>query len=90
MIAAAGKPEKPKAPKPKPTQKAVPKTAKKEKKITAPEIVLGIIKRSKKGVAIATLKEKTGFQGQKLYNTLSLLKKQGKVKNPFKGVYVKA
>ena len=50
---------------------------------------MAIIKRSKKGVAIGTLKEKTGFQGQKLYNVLSMLKKQGKVKNPSKGVYAK-
>jgi hypothetical protein len=88
LIAAAGKPEKTKpAAKAKPTKKAV---SKREKKITAPEIVLGIINRSRKGVAIGTLKEKTGFDGQKLYNTLSILKKRGKVKNPSKGIYVKA
>ena len=86
MIAAA-EPQKPKATKSKTAKKAVDK---KEKRMTAPETVLAIIKRSKKEVTIETLKAKTGFQGQKLYNVLSLLKKQGKVKNPSKGVYAKA
>jgi len=86
MIAAAEKSGKP-VTKAKPAKKAV---SKKEKTMTAPDIVLGIIKRSRKGVAIETLKEKTGFQGQKLYNVLSMLKKQGKVNNPSKGFYVKA
>ncbi len=87
MIVAVGEPQKPKATPAKPAKKAV---VKKVKGKTAPETVLDIIKKSKKEVAIGTLKEKTGFQGQKLYNVLSLLKKQGKVKNPSKGVYVKA
>ena len=87
MIAAVSKPQKPKATKAKPAKQIV---AKKEKKMTAPEIVLAVIKRSKKEIAIETLKEKTGFQGQKLYNILSVLKKQGKVKNPSKGIYAKA
>ena len=88
MITAAGEPQKPKATKAKPAKKIV---VKKEKGKTAPEIVLAIIKnsKSKKGVAIGTLKEKSGFQGQKLNNVLYELKKQGKVKNPSKGVYVK-
>ena len=87
MIVAAVEPQKPKTTKAKTAKKTV---AKKEKKMTAPETVMAVIKRSKKEVTIKTLKEKTGFQGQKLYNVLSLLKKQGKVKNPSKGVYVKA
>ena len=88
MIVAAGESQKSKAFKAKTAKRTV---AKKEKKMTAPETILSIIKssKSKKGVAIVTLKEKTGFQGQKLYNVLSMLKKKGKVKNPSKGVYVK-
>ncbi|MFC1885620.1 hypothetical protein ACFLZM_00975 [Thermodesulfobacteriota bacterium] len=86
MIAAAGKSGKP-VTKAKPAKKAVQK---KEKTMTASEIVLGIIKRSRKGVAIGTLKEKSGFEGQKLNNVLYVLKKQGKINNPSKGVYVKA
>jgi len=85
MIAAAGKPEKSVA-KAKSTKRTV---SKKEKKMTAPDILLDIINRTRKGIAISTLKEKSGFQGQKLYSTLSILKKQGKVRNPSKGIYVR-
>ena len=87
ILIAVDKLEKPKAANAKSVKKAVDK---KEKGKTAPEIVLAIIKRSRKGVNIGTLKEKTGFKGQKLYNTLYVLKKQGKVNNPNKGIYVKA
>ena len=62
---------------------------KKESKVSANLVVLGIIEKSVRAVDIATLKEKSGFQGQKLYNILSMLKKQGKVKNPNKGFYLK-
>ncbi|MFC1885872.1 hypothetical protein ACFLZM_02295 [Thermodesulfobacteriota bacterium] len=65
-------------------------TAKKESKITAPEIIMGVIESSEQGVDLGTIKEKTGFQGQKLYSTLSKMKKQGKITNPSKGIYVKA
>jgi hypothetical protein len=57
---------------------------------TAPEIVMAVIKNPKGNVDVQTLKEKTGLQGQKLRNTLFMLKKQGKVKNPSKGIYVMA
>jgi len=95
LIAAVGKPEKPKATKTKPMKKAVVKTvkkavAKKMTRKTAPETIMNVIRNSKGDVDIETLKKKTGFQGQKLYNTLSILKKRGKVKNPSKGIYVKA
>jgi len=75
----------------KPVKKAAVKkpAAKKTAKLSATDTVLRIIKRSRKGVNIDTVKEKTGFQGQKLYNTLYVLKKQGKVNNPSKGIYVK-
>ena len=57
--------------------------------MSANMVVLEIIENSKKGVDIETLKEKSGFQGQKLYNALYALKKQKKVKNPSKGFYEK-
>jgi len=95
LIAAVGKLGKPKATKTKPMKKAVVKTmkkavAKKMTKKTAPETIMDVIRNSKGDVDIETLKKKTGFQSQKLYNTLSILKKREKVKNPRKGVYVKA
>ena len=103
MVAAASETEtqKHKVAKAKPVKKVAAKktTAKKEVKKTAAkktiktsatETVLRVIQNSKGDINIETLKEKTGFQGQKLYNTLSALKKQGKIKNPRKGIYVKA
>ena len=87
----------PKKPAAKIEKKAVAKKAtgksaavKKESKMTAPEIIMGVVESSEQGVDIGTIKEKTGFQGQKLYSTLSKMKKQGKITNPSKGVYVKA
>ena len=65
-------------------------TVKKASKMTAPEIIMGVIEGGEQGVDLGMIKEKTGFQGQKLYSTLSKMKKQGKITNPSKGVYVKA
>ena len=58
--------------------------------MTAPDIVLGVIKRSKKGVSNASLEKKTGFNEKKVSNTVYGLKKAGKIKTVAKGVYVKA
>jgi predicted Rossmann fold nucleotide-binding protein DprA/Smf involved in DNA uptake len=93
--------EKPKAkpkakPKKKPTgrkakakaqQKAVKKIV--DKKITATDTVLAIVKRSKKGVSVDTIAEKTGYNKSKIYNILSTLKKLGKIKTISRGVYMK-
>ena len=62
---------------------------KKESKMPTNLVVLDIIQNSAQGIEIGILKEKSGFQGQKLYNALYALKKQGKVKNPRKGIYEK-
>ena len=57
---------------------------------TGGEIILGLIERSKKkGVSISVLIEKTGFDNKKVNNILYRLKKQKKIKNKAKGVYVK-
>jgi len=58
--------------------------------VTAADTVLGIIKRSKKGVDTAALMEKTGYNQKKIANIVFKLKKQGKIKSDSKGVYVKA
>ena len=83
-----------KAPVPK-KSRAKTKTAKKlvpqkSTQVTATDTVLGIIKRSKKAVDTATLKEKTGFKDNKIWPILGRLKKQGKIKSERKGVYEKA
>jgi predicted GIY-YIG superfamily endonuclease len=68
-------------------KKAVPKKA---KPATAVDTVLVIIKRSKKGVGMAALMEKTGYNQKKIANLVFKLRKQGKIKSVAKGVYLKA
>ena len=103
IIVEVGKLEKPKAKavkaksakktvaKAKPVKKVIVKktTAKKTVKLTAADTLFGIIKRYKKGVDVATLMEKTGFNRRKIYDNVKLLKKQGKIKSSGIGVYVK-
>jgi outer membrane biosynthesis protein TonB len=73
-------------------KKAAPKKAvpKKAKPATAVDTVLAIIKRSKKGVNMAALMEKTGYNQKKIANLVFKLRKQGKIKSVAKGVYLKA
>ena len=76
-----------------PAKKAAPKKkapAKKATKVTAADAVLKVINRSKKGVNTAALMKKTGFDNKKVANIIFKLKKQGKISNPEKGLYVKA
>jgi predicted Rossmann fold nucleotide-binding protein DprA/Smf involved in DNA uptake len=68
-------------------KKAAPKKA---TQATAVDTVLAIIKNSKKGVGMAALMEKTGYNQKKIANLVFKLKKQGKIKSVAKGVYVKA
>jgi hypothetical protein len=73
-------------------KKTAPKKApvKKAKPATAVDTVLAIIKKYKKGVGMAALMEKTGYNQKKISNLVFKLKKQGKIKIVAKGVYVKA
>ena len=104
IIVAVGKLEQPKvAKKPtaivvmrKPVKKVVAKkvavkkpAVKKQVEITAADTIFGFIKRSKKGVDVSTLMEKTGFNRRKIYDNAKILKRQGKIKSMGKGVYVK-
>lgn len=72
------------------TNVVVNKPAAKKTTKTAIDTILGIIKRYKKGVDIAALKNKTGFADHKIHNIIYNLKKRGKVKSEKKGVYLKA
>ncbi len=88
--------EKPKAKrtrKPKTAPKAKKTPAKKQapakKAKTATDTVLAIVRRSKKGVSVSTIAEKTGYNNHKIYNILSTLKKVGKIKGVSRGVYTK-
>jgi putative endonuclease len=87
MIVAVGKLEKIKTTKAKPAKKS---TIKKPAKLTAADTILGVIKRSKKGVDVVTLMKKTGFNKRKIYDNVKVLKKRGKIKNAGIGVYVRA
>jgi hypothetical protein len=69
-----------------PSKKAPAK--KKSVQMTATDQVLGIIERSKKGINIKTLMEKTSFNQKKVTNILQRTFKQGKIKRVGKGVYV--
>ena len=85
LIATAGKIERPKVAKKAPAKKA---PAKRAARLSATDQVLGIIKRSRKGVNIKTLMDKTGFNNKKVTNILQRTYKQGKIKRVGKGVYV--
>ena len=65
-------------------------TKKRPAKLTATDQVLKIIKRSKKGVNVATLMNRTGFNEKKIWNILHQTYKQGKIKRVDRGRYVGA
>ncbi len=66
------------------------KTSAKAAKPTATDQVLRIIKRSKKGVDVPTLKKKTGFNDKKIRNVIFRAAKDGKIKKAARGIYVGA
>jgi hypothetical protein len=63
---------------------------KKRLKLTATEQVLRVIKRSRKGVDVPTLKKKTGFEDKKVRNIIFRTSKEGKIKKVGRGIYVSA
>ncbi len=68
------------------TKKAV---AKKAQKISIPDTVFGVMKRSKKRFDSAMLTKKTGLRKQQVNDALFKLKKRGMTKSVGRGVYVK-
>ena len=88
-IEKSGKTKVVKAPKAKPAKKAPKAPAKKKAvKVSATDLVLKIVNRSKKGVDTATLMKKTGFNQKKVTNILQRTYKQGRIKRVDKGIYV--
>ena len=71
-----------------PAKKAT--ASKKRLKLTATDQVLKIIKRSRKGVDVPTLKKKTGFEDKKVRNIIFRTSKEGKIKKVGRGIYVGA
>lgn len=66
------------------------KAAQKSKaKPTVLDSVLGVIRRSKKGVNIETLRKKTGLGPRQLSNALYKLSKRGVVATRSRGIYIK-
>ena len=74
----------------KPKAKAKSKATKKPVKVSAAATVLAIIKGSRKGVDVATLKNKSGFESRKISNIVQRFKREGKIKSGGRGIYVKA
>ncbi len=74
----------------KPKTKARPKVTKKPVKVSTAATVLAIIKRSRKGVDIATLKSKAGVGSTTVNSIIYRLKKKDKIKSSGRGIYVKA
>ena len=56
-------------------------------KMTATEQVVSIIKRFPKGIDVAGMKSKTGFEDKKIRNIVFRLAKQGTIKRIGRGVY---
>jgi predicted Rossmann fold nucleotide-binding protein DprA/Smf involved in DNA uptake len=73
-------------------KKAAPKAAKKTVKggATVLDNVMDAVKRSRKGITIAQLKEKTGLSPRQLSNALYKLSKKGTIKSMSRGIYTKA
>ncbi len=88
--AAAKKPGAKKAESPRKKPAAKVKTAAKAVQLTATDQILKIIKRSKKGVDVPTLKKKTGFNDKKVRNVIFRAAKDGKIKKAGRGIYVGA
>jgi predicted Rossmann fold nucleotide-binding protein DprA/Smf involved in DNA uptake len=59
------------------------------KPATVIDTVYDVIKRSKKGVTITKLKEKTTLGTRQISNALYKLSKQGKIESISRGLYVK-
>ena len=59
------------------------------KQTTALEAVFDVIKRSRKGATIASLKEKTGLVSRQLSNALYKLAKKGQIIAKERGIYIK-
>ncbi|MGD9300484.1 MAG: hypothetical protein PVI13_02835 [Desulfobacterales bacterium] len=58
--------------------------------LTAVDIVLDAIKRSRQGLGFAEIQAKTGFDEKKIRNIIFRLNKTGKIKRKRRGVYIAA
>jgi uncharacterized protein (UPF0335 family) len=58
--------------------------------LTAIDVVLDAIKRSKQGIGFASIQAKTGFDEKKIRNIIFRLNKTGKIKRKSRGIYIAA
>jgi hypothetical protein len=70
-------------------KKAAEKKAAPAKQATMLEAVFDIIKRTKKGVTVPQLREKTKLDSRQLSNALYKLTKKGAIQTKSRGLYVK-
>jgi len=54
------------------------------------ETVVGVVKRSRKGVTVAAIREKSRFGEIQIRNTIYRARQQGKIKNKEMGGYISA
>ena len=72
-----------------PAKKAAAKKAAPAKQVTMLDAVFDVIKRTKKGVTVAQLREKTKLDSRQLSNALYKLTKKGTIQTKSRGLYVK-
>ncbi len=58
--------------------------------MTAIDIVLDAVKRSRQGIDFAAIQAKTGFDEKKIRNIIFRLNKTGKIKRKSRGIYISA
>ena len=56
--------------------------------MTAIDVVLETVKRSKQGIDFAAIQAKTGFDEKKIRNIIFRLNKIGKIKRKSRGIYI--
>ena len=64
------------------------RSARRKTALTAIDIVLDTIKRSRQGVGIAEIHNKTGFEEKKIRNIIFRLNKAGKIQRKSRGIYI--
>lgn len=69
-------------------KKAVKKTPQRKKSGSLYDTVLKMIKRSKKGLTVATIKKKTGLDEIQIRNVIYKAKKEGRIGNLRRGIYI--
>ena len=75
----------------KPRKKTITGRAVPAKKVKSPfDTVVGIVRRSRKGVTVVQIKEKTGLNIKQIRTFVNKARRQGRIKSQRRGVYVKS